>query len=255
MTLPQVVERLVGLARRAAPDGADRAVVAVPTFVDDDGVLQDCPALPALSGVRLASTLAHELATPVTTIPDLAAAAVAEHRRGSGRGVERFLCVAIGTGVNAAAVHAGRLVDTAFGCLGDAGHVQVEHPGLPCLCGGRGCLESVASGWALARDGAAAGWSDARAVTLAARSGEPRALALLDRAGRALGRAAASWAALLWPQRIAVGGGVAGAGELLLAPARRELARAGAPYIVRDIELVPAELGAAAGLWGTLLIE
>ena len=57
----------------------------------------------------------------------------------------------------------------------------------------------------------------------AARDGSAEATALLERAGRALGRAIATWSALLWPQRVAVAGGLAAAGELLLEPARREL--------------------------------
>ncbi len=93
----------------------------------------------------------------VEVVPDLAAAAVGEYRYGSGRGVERFLCVALGTGANAAAIVYGRVVDTAFGCLGDAGHVLVEPDGPDCACGGRGCLEAVASGWALQQAAIAAG--------------------------------------------------------------------------------------------------
>ncbi len=110
----------------------------------------------------------------VAVVPDLAAAALGEHRLGSGRGVERFLCVALGTGANAAAVVGGVPVDTAFGCLGDAGHVKVEADGPPCPCGGRGCLEAVASGHALARDGAALGHAGAREVVAAASAATPQ---------------------------------------------------------------------------------
>jgi glucokinase len=108
----------------------------------------------------------------------------------------------------------------------------------------------VASGYALARDGRRIGHADARAVAAAAEEGDPDAIAVLATAGRALGRAMATWSALLWPGRIAVAGGVARAGELLLGPARNELHRVGTPYIVRDIEVVPAELGADATLIG-----
>ena len=173
---------------------------------------------------------------PIRAIPDLAAATLAEARLGAGRGVERFLCVALGTGVNAAMTVDGRLLETAVGCLGDAGHVSVEPDGGPaCACGGVGCLEAIASGPALMRAGHT-----------------PEAL---GRAGRALGRAIAAWSALLWPERVAVGGGVAAVwGEAILEPARAELLRVGASYIVGRIELVPADLGPDAALAGAGLV-
>jgi len=237
--------RIRSVVRVAA--GADGAPVgvAVPSFVLPDGTIGRCPSLPALEGVDLAAELSGAL-----VVPDLAAAALGESRHGAGRGVGRFLCVALGTGANAAAVVDGALVETAFGCLGDAGHVNVEPDGPECPCGGRGCLEAVASGFALARDGAPLGLQDGRAVIEAARAGREDATALLLRAGAALGRAIATWSALLWPDRVAVAGGLSTAGDLLLEPARRELRRVGTPYIVGQIELVQAELGRDATLVG-----
>lgn len=238
----------------------DRVTVAIPAFVRPDGTLTECPSLPALTAVPLGRLVTQQLtalgvpAVDVDVVPDLAAAALAEHRLGTGGAVDRFLCVALGTGANAAAVVDGDLVETAFGCLGEAGHVIVDADGPPCPCGGRGCLESIASGYALSRDGREIGLPDARSVVVAARDGRPDALALLERAGAALGRAIASWSALLWPERVAVAGGVAAAGELLLAPARAELRRVGVPYVVADIDVVAAELGRSATLVGVCLL-
>lgn len=238
-------ELLATLAAAVGP-APDVLAVAIPSFLLPDGTVVDCPTLPSLQGVALAAAIAAATgAGDVLVLPDLAAAATGEYRLGTGRGVGRFLCVALGTGANAAAIVDGALVETAFGCLGDAGHVIVEPDGPPCACGGRGCLEAVASGWALGGDG--------RAVAERASSGDEAARALLERAGVGLGRAIASWSALLWPERVAVGGGVAGAGDLLLEPARRELHRVGAPYIVDRIEVVPALLGGEATLAGAAL--
>lgn len=229
--------------------------VAVPGFMRDDGTLTECPSVPSLSGVPLGDRLRERFGgVDVEVVPDLLAAVVGEHRLGAGRGVARFVCVTIGTGINAAALVDGQPVETAFGCLGDAGHVLVDPDGPPCPCGGRGCLESITSGFALARDGRELGLADARAITLAAEGGSPAAIALLDRAGTALGRAMATWSPMLWPDRIAVAGGVSGAGELLLGPARRELQRIGVPYIVADVEVVLAELGRDATLAGACLL-
>jgi glucokinase len=252
----ELVQRIV-TALLAAADG-DAPVglaAAIPSFVLSDGTVGECPSLPALTGLALAEELgAAAGGVPCELVPDLAAATLGELAHGAGRGVTRFLCTALGTGVNAGATVDGRLVEMTFGCLGDAGHVIVEPDGPRCPCGGRGCLEAVASGYALARDGAALGYPDGRAVIDAARSGREDAAALVRRAGTALGRAVATWSALLWPERVAVAGGLAAAGDLLLEPARVELARVGAPYIVGRIDLVPAELGADATLVGASVV-
>jgi len=229
--------------------GGRPAAVAVPGFVDSAGRLRHVVNLPALEGVSLADALGA-----ATVVPDLAAAAVAEARIGAGRGRARVLVAALGTGANAAMVADGRLVETAYGCLGDAGHVVVEPDGPACPCGGIGCLEAVASGAALARAGAAIGLADAALVVAAAQAGEAPAAAIIERAGVALGRAIATWSAMTFPDVVVVGGGVAQAGELLLAPVRREAARVGAPYVVGDQDIVAADLGPSATLVGAGLI-
>jgi glucokinase len=247
-----VAERLRSVLAELEPGPPDAGVaVAFPGFRDSEGRVAFAANLPGLNGA-----LVEELLAPVggglavSGLPDLAAAALGEARLGAGRGVERFLCASLGTGVNAALTADGRVVDVAYGCFGDAGHVSVEPDGPECGCGGRGCLESIASGAAFARDGAPLGLPDAAAVFGAARKGHEGAAAIVARAGVALGRAIASWGAIAFPDRVAVTGGLSAAGELLLEPARAELRRVGPPYVVDRMELVIGELGADAALVG-----
>lgn len=229
----------------------DALVVAIPSFVLEDGTVGECPSLPALTGLPLANLLQEWTgAGTVEVVPDLAAAALGESVHGSGRDVRRFVCVALGTGANAAAVVDGQPVVTAFGCLGDAGHVLVEPDGPVCACGGRGCLEAVASGWALEREARAVGLEPGAALTAAAEAGDEVAGRLLERAGVALGRAISTWSVLLWPDLVAVAGGVSGAGELLLGPARDELRRVAPPYVASRMRVERAALGADATLVG-----
>ena len=225
--------------------------VGFPAFLDAHGRVAWSLNLPALNGLDLPAALRPVAGgRPVFPITDLAAAAIAEARLGSGRGVERFLCVSVGTGVNAAVVVDGQLLETALGCLGDAGHVSVDPEGPPCECGGRGCVEAIASGRALARAGRRDGFASAEDVVAAARAGDARGERLARRAGEALGRAIAAWSALLWPHRVAVAGGLSSAFDVLVGPARSELLRVGASYIVGEIEIVPAALGDRAGVVG-----
>ena len=255
MTLSTLLAHAGRLLDTLDPHRRAPVVVAVPTFVGADGSLLDTPSLPALTGVRLAAEMAVQLGRPApSVVPDLAAAVVAEARLGSGRGVDRFLCVALGTGANAAATRGGRLIDTAFGCLGDAGHVLVDPDGPRCPCGGRGCLEAVASGWALNRDATQLGLAGAAELAPAADGGDTRARAVIDRAGIALGRAISTWSVLLWPETVAIAGGVAALGDRLLAPARHELDRVGPTYVTGRIRVVPAELADRATVIGAILL-
>ena len=240
---------------RPAPPTDSAIGVAFPAFLDERGRVAWCLNLPALDGVDLRSALAPAAqglrTTPVT---DLVAAAIAESALGSGRGTSRFLCISIGTGVNAAMVVDGTPLETALGSLGDAGHVSVDPLGPECACGGRGCVETLASGLALARDGATLGLPSAEAVCAAAREGHAEARELVERAGEALGRAIAAWSALLWPHRVAVAGGLSAAFDLLEQPIRRELRRVGASYIIDRVEILPAALGGRAGVVGAGLM-
>lgn len=253
------VSRLVALVKDALDEcgceSPERVVVAVPTYVEEDGRLLDCPSLPQLTGTPLAHLLRQHLrAGEVDVRPDLACAAMGEARLGRGRGVRRLLVVALGTGANAAAVVDGALVETAYGCFGDAGHVLVEPAGPVCPCGGRGCLEAVCSGWALNAAAKQLGLGDAIQLLRAAEAGRADARAVVTRAGVALGRAISTWSVLLWPDVVAVAGGVAAAGDVLLGPARAELHRVAPPYIGDRITVEIAELGANATLVGALLL-
>lgn len=258
-SLDEFVTITGGLLDAVDPDKNAAVTIALPTFIEESGQLTECPSLPALTGVYLAELLAFEHARPLPQlVPDLSAAVIGESRLGSGVGVERFLCVALGTGANAAATRDGQIINTAYNSLGDAGHVMVDPAGPMCACGGHGCLESITSGWALGREAKRLGFQNAAALSAAAANsdsdGHAAAAATLEYAGICLGRAIATWSALLWPQTVAIAGGVAAAGELLLAPARRELARVGVPYIVRDLSIVPAVLGDAATLLGCVAL-
>ena len=70
------------------------------------------------------------------------------------------------------------------------------------------------------------------------------------RAGVALGRAISSWSVMIWPDLVAVAGGVSAAGELLLAPARAEFIRIAPPYVASRLSIVQAQLGDLATLTG-----
>jgi glucokinase len=194
---------------------------------------------------------------PVTLAGDALAVAAAEHRWGAARGLGNALCAVVSTGVGGGLILGGRLHPGPTGNAGHIGHIPVELDGAPCACGGRGCVETVAAGPAVLERALRSGWRpspgrdrSAAAVAESARAGDPRALDAFERAGRALAAGFAATAATVELDAAVVGGGVAAAGEVLLAPLRRGLAEyAGLPF-VRRLVVLPARAGTDAGLIG-----
>jgi glucokinase len=184
---------------------------------------------------------------------DVRAATLAEWRLGAGRGLEDLVFVPIGTGVSAGIIVRGQLI-TGDGSAGEIGHVDVGH-GEPCTCGGRGCVEAVASAAAIARRyTAASGRSVAGAREVAERmvAGDPAARQVWTDATAALALALAWVSAVLAPQAILLGGGLGRSGSLLFAPLRQALDRH--LGVVRRPRLLPATLQDEAGFLGAALL-
>ncbi|MFF8812276.1 ROK family protein [Streptomyces pactum] len=194
---------------------------------------------------------------PVTLVGDGVAMTAAEHWRGAARGRTGALCMVVSTGVGGGLVLGGELYPGPTGNAGHIGHISVELEGDPCPCGGRGCVERIASGPNIARRALENGWRpgpdgdvSAAAVAAAARAGDPVARASYERAARALAAGIAATAALAEIEVAVIGGGVAGAGEVLFAPLRRMLGDYATLSFVRGLTVVPARTGTDAGLLG-----
>lgn len=212
--------------------------------------------IPAWRSFPLRARLAeHFPGVPVVVHNDAVAMAVGEQRYGAGRGSRAFLGVVVSTGVGGGAVIDGRVLSGPTGNAGHVGHVVVDPDGPECGCGGVGCLEAIARGPAVVAWALSQGWSpdaepEGRRLVASARDGDAVALAALTRAGRALGVALASVAPVLDLDVVAVGGGLANAGELLLAPARAAFDRHARLEFTRRCRIVAAQLGGDAGLVG-----
>jgi len=219
-----------------------RSGVVVPGGIDDDtGVITESPNLRAWEGHAVSEAL------DCRVLNDANGALLGESWLGSLHGFDTALMLTLGTGVGGAVKIAGRLWTGARGTAGEIGHVPVEPDGPRCGSGHPGCLEVYASGTAIAE---AAGTDDARAAAERARAGDARAVAAFERAGRALGIALAGLANVLNPQRIAIGGGVAPAFDLLEPALLRELEARAFRLAFESLSVVPAQLGEDAGLLG-----
>ncbi|MFJ8349490.1 ROK family protein [Streptomyces sp. NPDC094153] len=194
---------------------------------------------------------------PVELIGDGVAITAAEHWQGAARGHDNALCMVVSTGVGGGLVLNGRLHPGPTGNSGHIGHISVDLDGDPCPCGSRGCVERLASGPNIARRALEQGWrpgpdgdTSAAAVAAAARAGDPVAVASFARAARALAAGIAATATLVEIDIAVIGGGVAKAGDVLLAPLRRALTDYATLSFVRRLTVAPAQTGTDAGLVG-----
>ncbi len=176
---------------------------------------------------------------------------------GAGRDLQNFMAVTVSTGVGGGLVLGGRVQYGATRNAGHIGHVVVEPDGPECACGGRGCLEAVASGPRTIARARERGWvpplgqeADGAALAMAAEAGDPVAVDEIARAGRGLGVAFASAAALLDLSAVLVVGGFSHVGEPLWAPLRAAFAEHAGLEFVRSCRIEPGQLGDAAGLIG-----
>ncbi|MEU5306826.1 ROK family protein [Streptomyces noursei] len=205
-----------------------------------------------VAGVR---ALVGEL--PVTLVGDGVAMTAAEHWQGAARGHDNALCMVVSTGVGGGLVLDGRLHPGPSGNAGHIGHISVDLDGDPCPCGARGCVERIASGPNIARRALANGWrpgpdgdASAAAVAAAARAGDAVALRSFERAGQALAAGIAATATLVEIDIAVIGGGVAGAGDVLFDPLRTALRDYATLSFVSGLTVVPAQMGTDAGVVG-----
>jgi glucokinase len=181
--------------------------------------------------------------------------ALGEHRHGAGRGAQFLLGMVVSTGVGGGLVLDGAPYDGATGNAGHVGHVVVELDGPPCVCGGRGCVEAIASGPRMAQWAREHGWTappgaGAKELAEAATAGNELAALGFRRSSTALAAMIASVAAMCDLDLVVIGGGVSKAGPLLFEPLREALDGYARLDFLRSLRVVPAELGGDAGLVG-----
>ncbi|MFI5026182.1 MAG: ROK family protein [Solirubrobacterales bacterium] len=252
-------------ARDARPDVLC-AGLGIPATIDHDrGVAIQAVNL-EISDVPLRDLMREKLGLPVYMDNDATVAALAEFLFGAGRGARNVVMLTIGTGIGGGLILDGEIYRGTTGSAAELGHIVVEEDGPPCQgnCPNHGCVETFASGTAIAREGKkvaerqpdsalgkalADGPIVGKTVTDLAINGDPLAREIVADAGRYLGVALASLANIFDPDVIVIGGGVSVVGDLLLDPAREELTSRALPPMNRTpVQL--AELGPEAGMIG-----
>lgn len=234
--------------------------VGLPGHIDFEAGMTRLGNVPSLNGFPIVDALRNKSGIEVFLENDATLAALAEFRFGVGKGSNRFLTVALGTGIGVGFIENGKPVHTSNGTLGDIGHVIVDPKGTrACRQGCHGCLESVASALAL-RDSYDA-LRDARMIKVSngdgledlfqsARDGDANCADIIELAAQNIAAAVVTWMHIFAPDRIAFAGGVSAAGEDLLRPIRETASRLAMPHYLTNITFMQASLGSKAGLVG-----
>jgi glucokinase len=260
----------VAEARAAAPDAA-AVGFGIPALVDfASGVAESSVHLP-LSDFPFREFMAERCGLPVYVDNDANFAALAEQRAGAATGAADVVMLTLGTGIGSGIVIGGRVFRGATGAGGEIGHMTIDQHGPPCqgTCPGRGCLEVMASGTAIGREGTEAGRREPESalgravaqrgvltgedVTELALSGDQAACSVMAAIGLSLGAGLASVVNIFEPEVVVVGGGASAAGDLLLDPAREVVAQRALPPNRDRVRVVPAAFGEDAGMIGAAL--
>jgi glucokinase len=232
--------------------------------------VEAAPNLPALVKVDVAGAVAQRVGCPVLIENDANMAAYGEFVCGAARGRANVIYIAVGTGIGAGLICEGRLYRGSLGFAGEFGHTTVDPDGLPCRCGNRGCVETIASGPNIVRRARERLFRDRSSslsrlavpgeeltperIAAEALNGDDFSLMILEQTGRWIGIAVANAINLLNPDMVVVGGGVMAAGDLLLNPIIAEVKRRAFTVMAAQCEIVASLLGAQAGVIGSAML-
>jgi glucokinase len=267
---PEVVARRVGIwlrEKRANCPDIVAAGVGCAGLVDGvRGFLHYSPNLHGWDDVPLAGIFSEELSLPVVADNDVNMAAYGEYLKGAGVGTKHFICITLGTGVGGGIIVDGDLVRGSSGFAGEFGHTVIQVDGPLCSCGKRGCVEALIGADAIVRRArrlleagdesrlADSGQLTVKGIADAALDGDKLAIRVFEETGHLLGIGLSNLVHIFNPEVIAIGGGISGAGDLILDPARETIKGQVMNRVLADVRIVQAELGNKASLLGAALL-
>jgi len=268
-TIEQVKKAISDMLSGINPATVKGMGVAIAGLVTQSGVLLMSPNLLAWYNTPVKAIFEKELKLPVWVGNDATLAALGEYRFGAGKGCNDLIYITVSTGIGGGVITGGKLLLGTCGFAAEVGHMTIDLKGPRCNCGNVGCLETLASGTAIARMAVerlakgerstirelAAGDLNkvtAEVVEKAARAGDPVAKDIMNTAGTNLGVGIVNLIHIFNPELIIIGGGVSKAGDLIFEPVRKVIAQ----RVMRDISvrLTTPTLGDNPGLLGAVAL-
>jgi glucokinase len=266
----RLVDGMDGLIADAGLTPRDLAAIGIAAagVIDTrNGMVTTSPNLPGWNNIPLRSLLADRYGRPASLINDADAAALGEHRFGSGKGHNTIIVLTVGTGIGGGIIANGELFLGPNFSAAELGHMVIDVNGPKCACGSQGCLEALASGTAVAREargrlqrGARSSLMElsggevqnvtAETVHRAARTGDELANQVIAQAAFYLGIGVINVVNIFNPEAVIIGGSLSAMGDLLLQPVRDLVAERAMPALARSVHIAAAQLGNDAGLFG-----
>ncbi|MCX4626943.1 MULTISPECIES: ROK family transcriptional regulator [unclassified Streptomyces] len=253
-------EALVGELIAGIGVGLDKVIgvgLGVPGPIDvESGTLGSTAILPGWAGINPRQELSQRLGVPVYVDNDANLGALGELVWGSGRGVKDLAYIKVASGVGAGLVINGQIYRGPGGTAGEIGHITLDESGPVCRCGNRGCLETFAAAryvLPLLQSTHGPELTMERVVELA-REGDPGCRRVIADVGRHVGSGVANLCNVLNPSRVVLGGSLAEAGELILAPIRESVGRYAIPSAARQLSVLTGSLGGRAEVLGALAL-
>jgi glucokinase len=274
MKQAEIIETAVSAVEelRASVPDVDAVGFGIPSLIDQTTGIAVIAVNLDLQDVPFRDVMQERLGLPVFLDNDGNVTTLVEARFGAAQGASDVVGLTIGTGIGGGLVLNDRLYRGHWGAGAELGHMVVDEDGPRCQgnCPNRGCLEAVASGNAIGREGLIAAEEEpdselGRAlagdqkitgalVTTLALGGDEVSRMAIGHVGRLLGVGLSSISNIFNPEVIVIGGGAMAAGDLLLEPAREELRARGLPPNRDQLRVVPAKFGPEAGMLGAAVM-
>ena len=251
-----IVKQIVSLAKELKAESLGIGIAGLVA----DGIVYSSPNLPGIRDLKLRDLLKDRLKIPVSVENDANMVALGEWKYGSGKGTNNLLLLTLGTGVGGGIIINDKLY-TGLGFAGEVGHIIIDPDGPLCGCGNYGCLESFVGSGAIVKKaiegikfGTRTNLSKYSKITPEIISketynGDEFAKSIIESIGYYLGIGLASLCAVLDPDKVVIGGGIARAGEILFTQIKETVNKR--LYSRKNIKILPAKLGTYAGILGS----
>ena len=221
----------------------------LPGLVDcETGKVHQSPHFPDWQDLPISELLAAQLDWPTVIDNDANMFARGEMYHGAGKELSDFIILTLGSGIGGAVVSKRQLFKGKSGFAGEFAHMTVASNEIKCTCGNRDCLELYASSVFFSRQAKA--YHDAEKAALLARQGDQNALQLWDQFGSSLGVGINSLMNAFGINTFIIAGGISKAIDLFLPQAKSEIAARAYRKHAENVQILPAKLGASAGLIG-----
>jgi glucokinase len=268
--LSELISGTLAQARLTTNEIRGICIAAAGAIDSKRGLITSSPNLPRWRNMPLRDEVASRFGVTTWLLNDASAAALGEQRLGAGNCADNLIYITVSTGIGGGIIIGGDLYIGDDGCAGEIGHMIIKEGGPVCNCGQNGCLESLASGTAIAREALSridkgqktaiyniAGGDlknvTAEIVALAAKQGDTVAREIIREASYYLGIGLANIVNIFNPELIVIGGGLSNMGNMFLGPARETMKRMAFKLPARNVRIVRSRLKDNAGILGAAI--